>query len=94
MSGQDDHDALTLDQLTRQAEPFAAMPAHPDADIVRLIRDGAGLTSASVVLDVACGPGLVALVLAESAGHVTGLDLTPAMLEAAEKRFGSPSTSP
>ena len=79
----DEHDAVTLDQFTKQAEPFAAMPAHSDADIVRLIRDGAGLTPASVVLDVACGPRLVALALAESARHVTGLDFTPAMLNKA-----------
>ena len=79
----DEHDAVTLDQFTKQADPFAAMPAHSDADIVRLIRDGAGLTPASVVLDVACGPGLVALALAESARHVTGLDFTPAMLNKA-----------
>jgi SAM-dependent methyltransferase len=36
------------------------------------------------VLDVACGPGLVACPLAEVARHVTGLDLTPAMIEQAQ----------
>jgi SAM-dependent methyltransferase len=81
----DDHDAVTLDQFTKQAEPFAAMPAHSDADIVRLIREAARLKPTSDVLDVACGPGLVALVLAESARHVTGLDFTPAMLEKARE---------
>jgi SAM-dependent methyltransferase len=35
------------------------------------------------VLDVACGPGLVACPLAEVARHVTGIDLTPAMIEQA-----------
>jgi SAM-dependent methyltransferase len=85
MSGQDDHDAVTLDQFTRQAEPFAAMPAHSDADIVRLIQVAARLQPTSEVLDVACGPGLVALALAESARHVTGLDFTPAMLDKARE---------
>jgi SAM-dependent methyltransferase len=85
MSASDDHDAVTLDQFTRQAEPFAAMPAHSDADIVRLIGEAARLQPTSGILDVACGPGLVALALAESAGHVTGLDLTPAMLEKARR---------
>jgi SAM-dependent methyltransferase len=80
-----DHDAVTIDQFTKQAEPFAAMPAHSDADIVRLIREAARLQPDSRVLDVACGPGLVALVVAESAGHVTGLDLTPAMLDKARE---------
>jgi SAM-dependent methyltransferase len=76
----DDHDAVTLDQFTRQAAPFAAMPAHADAGILDLIRLAARLTSTSRVLDVACGPGLVSLALAPHASHVTGLDVTPAML--------------
>jgi ubiquinone/menaquinone biosynthesis C-methylase UbiE len=80
-----DHDAVTLDQFTKQAEPFAALPAHADADLVRLIREAARVVPGSRVLDVACGPGLVALALAEAAGHVTGLDLTPAMLDKARE---------
>jgi ubiquinone/menaquinone biosynthesis C-methylase UbiE len=80
---QDEHEAVTLEQFTKQAEPFAAMPAHSDADILELIREAARVGPGSRVLDVACGPGLVALALAESAGHVTGLDLTPAMLDKA-----------
>jgi ubiquinone/menaquinone biosynthesis C-methylase UbiE len=80
-----DHDAVILDQFTRQAEPFAALPAHTDADIVRLMREAARLGPGAAVLDVACGPGLVAVALAESAGHVTGLDLTPAMLAKARE---------
>jgi SAM-dependent methyltransferase len=78
-----DHDAVTLDQFTRQAAPFAAMPAHADADILDLIRLAARLTPTSRVLDVACGPGLVSLALAPHASHVTGLDVTPAMLDKA-----------
>src|SRR5947208_7622122 len=61
------------------------MPAHSDAGIVRLIREAARVGPGSRVLDVACGPGLVALALAEAAGHVTGLDLTPAMLDKARQ---------
>src|SRR5947208_970387 len=61
------------------------MPAHSDAGIVRLIREAARVGPGSRVLDVACGPGLVALRLAEVAGHVTGLDLTPAMLDKARE---------
>jgi ubiquinone/menaquinone biosynthesis C-methylase UbiE len=39
-----------------------------------------------VVLDVACGPGLVACAFAEHVAHVTGIDITPAMIEQATKR--------
>jgi ubiquinone/menaquinone biosynthesis C-methylase UbiE len=66
---QDEHEAVTLDQFTKQAEPFAALPAHSDAGIVRLIREASLVGPGSRVLDVACGPGLVAL--------------TPAMLDKA-----------
>lgn len=78
-----DHDAVTIDQFTRQAVPFAAMPAHTNADLLDLIRHAARLTPTSRVLDVACGPGLVSLALAAHASHVTGLDVTPAMLDKA-----------
>jgi SAM-dependent methyltransferase len=38
------------------------------------------------VLDVACGPGLITCAVAGIARHVTGIDLTPAMIEEARKR--------
>jgi SAM-dependent methyltransferase len=38
------------------------------------------------VLDVACGPGILACALAARAGHVTGIDITPAMIAQAEAR--------
>jgi SAM-dependent methyltransferase len=37
------------------------------------------------VLDVACGTGVVAVTVARLGGHVTGLDLTPALLERARE---------
>jgi SAM-dependent methyltransferase len=77
------HDAVTRDQFTRQAAPFAALPAHAEADILDQIRLAARLTPGCRVVDVACGPGLVSLALAPHAGRVTGLDVTPAMLDKA-----------
>jgi SAM-dependent methyltransferase len=86
MPDRDEHDAVTIEQFTRQAQPFASLhTAHSDADILRLIYDAAHVGPGSQVLDVACGPGLVALHLADVAGHVTGLDLTPAMLDKARE---------
>src|SRR5262249_54247437 len=38
------------------------------------------------VVEVGCGPGLVACTVAELARHVTGIDLTPAMIEQARAR--------
>src|SRR5215470_14001333 len=77
---------LILDQFTRQAVPFAEMPAHSNEESVRLLIDLARIGPEDHVLDVACGPGLVACPLAEVARHVTGLDLTPAMIEQAQAR--------
>ena len=37
------------------------------------------------VLDVACGPGIVACELAKFVSHVTGIDITPAMIEQAKQ---------
>jgi ubiquinone/menaquinone biosynthesis C-methylase UbiE len=37
------------------------------------------------VLDVACGPGIVACELANFVSYVTGIDITPAMIEQAEQ---------
>jgi len=75
-----------LDQFTRQAVPFSQMPAHANDEANRLLLDMARVGPEDTVLDVACGPGLVACALAEVARHVTGLDLTPAMIEQARAR--------
>jgi ubiquinone/menaquinone biosynthesis C-methylase UbiE len=77
---------LILDQFTRQAVPFAEMPAHSNDEANRLLIDLAGIGSEDTVLDVACGPGLVACALAEVARQVTGIDLTPAMIEQARAK--------
>jgi SAM-dependent methyltransferase len=77
---------LILDQFTRQAVPFAEMPAHSNEESIRLLIDRAAIDPADTVLDVACGPGLVACPLAAVARHVTGIDLTPAMIEQAKAK--------
>jgi ubiquinone/menaquinone biosynthesis C-methylase UbiE len=82
----DEQRRLILDQFTRQAVPFAEMPAHSNDEANRLLIEMARVGPDDTVLDVACGPGLVACPLAEVARHVTGLDLTPAMIEQARRR--------
>ncbi|QJW97418.1 class I SAM-dependent methyltransferase [Frigoriglobus tundricola] len=82
----DEQRRLILDQFTRQAVPFSEMHARDDAEIHQLLITTAGITSVDQVLDVACGPGLVACEVAKVAGHVTGVDLTPAMIDQARTR--------
>jgi ubiquinone/menaquinone biosynthesis C-methylase UbiE len=51
----------------------------------RQLVQACGTTPADDVLDVACGPGLVVRAFAEVVRHVTGIDLTPAMIERARE---------
>jgi len=65
----DAHREAILDQFTRQA--------------LRIVVDFSAAGPDDTVLDVACGPGILACAFARVARHVTGIDLTPAMLERA-----------
>ncbi len=73
------HQRLILDQFTRQAVPFSQMQNHSPELLLAV--SGAG--PEDTVLDVACGPGLMACAFARVARHVTGIDLTPAMIDQA-----------
>jgi ubiquinone/menaquinone biosynthesis C-methylase UbiE len=79
------HRDRILDQFTRQAAPFAAAAAIRNEEALNLIVQWAGAGPNDTVLDVACGPGLLACAFARVAKHATGLDMTPAMLEQARK---------
>jgi ubiquinone/menaquinone biosynthesis C-methylase UbiE len=78
------HNARIVDQFTRQAATFEQRHAHTDP-LQKMLRVS-GVTANDSVLDLGCGPGIVACAFAEVAHHVTGLDLAPAMLERAKAR--------
>jgi ubiquinone/menaquinone biosynthesis C-methylase UbiE len=86
MTVQEEQRRLIVEQFTRQAVPFSQMAAHSNDEANGLLIDMVKIAPGDTVLDVACGPGLVACALAEIAHHVTGLDLTPAMIEQAQVR--------
>lgn len=79
------HDSRILDQFTRQAAPFAAAAPIRNQEALDRIVQWAGAGPDDTALDVACGPGLLACAFARVAQHVTGVDMTPAMLEQARK---------
>src|SRR3981189_1299683 len=79
------HNDRILDQFTRQAVPFAAAAAIRNEEALNRIVQWAGAGPDDTVLDVACGPGLLACAFARAAQHATGVDMTPAMLEQARK---------
>jgi ubiquinone/menaquinone biosynthesis C-methylase UbiE len=86
MTTQTKHTARIVDQFTRWAKPFADNAVHSDADGMARSLAAAAITAESRVLDVACGPGIVACAAAARAAHVTGIDLTPAMIAQARER--------
>ena len=76
------HRREIVEQFTRQAAPFAKL--HSVDETVAMMMAAGGVTGEDRVLDVACGPGLVACGFAARARVVVGIDLTPAMIEKGE----------
>lgn len=81
-----EHDTRIIDQFTRWARPFAELPVHAEADAMARLLAAAAIEPHMRVLDTACGPGIVACAAAPYAAQVTGIDLTPAMIEQARSR--------
>ena len=63
---------------------FAPLQMFTTIPAARLVRHP-GIRSGMRVLDVACGTGVVAVTAARAGAQVTGLDLTPALLERARE---------
>lgn len=80
------HNQSIVEQFTRQAVPFSQKTQMSSDAAFRLMMDVCEVAPQDTALDVACGPGLTACALATVAAHVTGIDLTPAMLERARAR--------
>ncbi|MHB9138550.1 MAG: class I SAM-dependent methyltransferase [Victivallaceae bacterium] len=78
------HSREIINQFTKQAEPFARLAEHADA--MNLLVSVTAVNNYDTVLDVACGPGLVVCHFAKYAAHVTGVDITEAMIAVAKKR--------
>lgn len=79
------HGTRILDQFTRQAVPFSQSPSVSNQKALELIVRSAEAGPEDTVLDVGCGPGLLACAFARVVRHATGIDLTPAMLDQARK---------
>jgi ubiquinone/menaquinone biosynthesis C-methylase UbiE len=80
------HNQTIVEQFSQQAIPFAQKPGHSDS--MQMLIEMSGVSGGDQVLDVACGPGLVACAFAPHARQVTGIDITPAMIEQARKLQG------
>ncbi len=80
------HAARIQEQFTRQSSTFAGVPSHSAEESLTLLVEVARPQPNDRVLDIACGPGIVATAFAPHAAHVTGLDVVPAMIERARAR--------
>ena len=75
--------AAVLDQFGKQAQAYAALIRRiPDGGLVHLL-EAARPRPDDRMLDVGCGTGRLAVALAPLVRHVTGVDLTPQMLDQA-----------
>ena len=77
---EDSHRQVTRESFARQAEDFSRSPLITDPAFLARLVDWSEVTGAESVLDVACGPGLVAAAFAPKVRRVVGVDVTPAML--------------
>ncbi len=81
----DDRNERVVAEFTRQSHSYAKTPELNDEKALEVLSSVAGVCESDIVLDVACGPGVVACYVARLACHVTGIDLTPAMIEKARE---------
>jgi ubiquinone/menaquinone biosynthesis C-methylase UbiE len=79
------HNESIISQFTKQAIPFTKLSEHSNQYGLELMLELAKPQKGDTVLDVACGPGIVACELAKFVSHVTGIDITPAMIEQAKQ---------
>lgn len=80
-----DHKSLIRQEFTQQAQTYAANPSIVDPARLNRLVQAVRPQSGACALDVATGPGYVAMAFAEAGCEVVGLDLTEAPLKIAEE---------
>src|SRR5262249_56156367 len=81
-----EHNQIVREEFTRQAVAYAANPAIADPERIARLVHAVRPTPQDRVLEVATGPGYVAMGFAAVAREVVGVDLTEAPLAIAEQR--------
>jgi SAM-dependent methyltransferase len=79
----DTHSTSIRDEFAHQADAFARSPTMSLAETLDVVVDLAPADPGARVVEIACGPGLIARAMAPRLGSVLGLDLTPEMVEKA-----------
>jgi SAM-dependent methyltransferase len=81
-------DQKTIKVYANQAEKYAALTAKDNANDKMLLSFMADLTEGGDVLDLGCGPGTSAGILAKAGFKITATDAVPEMIELASKHAG------
>ncbi|MBS1894993.1 MAG: class I SAM-dependent methyltransferase [Actinobacteria bacterium] len=79
----DSHSASIRDEFAFQADSFARSPTMSLAETLDVVVDLVPADPQARWVEIACGSGLIGRALAPRVASVTGLDLTPAMVEKA-----------
>jgi len=80
---------LIRDRFTRTAEVFSSFAVPDRVKSAESLAEMVGAATGDRAVDLACGPGTLALRFARHARWVCGLDLTPAMLARAREAAAS-----
>lgn len=81
-----DHHAIVREEFARQAETFGRSATVARKGEAERVVEALGEARRGRVLDLACGPGLLAEALGRDAREVVAFDLTPEMLAQARAR--------
>ena len=81
-----DHADKIVKRFTETAVSFGEVSAHTNEESLQHLIRAAQVSPEDTLLDVACGPGIVACAFAGHVKHVTGVDVTPAMIDQARAR--------
>lgn len=82
------HEDSIREEFTHQSRSFGRAAAMTSAQTLGAVVELVPEDPDARWIDVACGPGVISRATAARVGSVTGVDLTPAMIEEAERRAG------
>ena len=74
-------------EFTHQARQMADAPAFNSQPVIERLRRAVGSAPSDAVLDLACGPGIVAEAIAPHVRQIAGIDVTAEMIRLARERF-------
>ena len=80
------HQQLVRDEFSRQAEAMANAPAFSAEAIMDRFKEAIAPKKSGVMLDLACGPGILLAGLASSMKLNVGVDITPKMIQMAHAK--------